>query len=61
MYCKCRMCDEPTEINRFVQIWSRPAAEELRRLLREIQELTEAKMTSEDQIAEEIAEYRAGR
>lgn len=39
----------------------RRIAEELRRLLRKIQKLPEAIVTSEDQIAEEIAEYRAGR
>lgn len=40
---------------------NRPAAEELRQLLRETQQLPAAKAVSEDQIAEEIAEYRAGR
>lgn len=40
---------------------NRPAAEELRQLLQETQQLPAAKAISEDQIAEEIAEYRAGR
>ena len=40
---------------------NRPAAEELRQLLRETQQLPSAKAVSEDQIAEEIAAYRAGR
>ena len=40
---------------------NRPAAEELRQLLRETQQLPAAKAVSEDQIAEEIAVYRAGR
>lgn len=40
---------------------NRPAAEELRLLLRETQQLPAARAISEDQIAEEIAAYRAGR
>lgn len=40
---------------------NKAATEELRQLLRETQQLPAAGAVSEDQIAEEIAEYRAGR